>query len=166
MQQLRFISSSKATLWVAFVFTLSLSHCVFAETTEIIFDPAQQSSKTYLALADEHERPLSFEKNAFDCSEKIYAVTELTHFPKGKHEFSVRWIDPANTTREHTRYPFHIHNTETRLWSWLTLKRGTGAGMLQWIDPSAGLEDFIGPWTVKVSIDGKEIAKLTMEVNC
>ena len=38
--------------------------------------------------------------------------------------------------------------------------------MLQWLDPSAGLEEFIGPWTVEVHIDGKQLASLTMEVNC
>ena len=127
---------------------------------------SKTGSKVYLALGDKHDRPLSFQKEAFDCSEKIFAVAELQKFPQGKHEFSVRWIDPAETTREHTRYPFHVNNESTRLWSWLSLKRGAGAGMLQWLDPSAGLEEFIGPWTVEVSVDGKRLARMTMEVNC
>jgi hypothetical protein len=126
----------------------------------------QSGSKVYLAVADEHDRPLSLAKTSFDCSEKIFAVAELKGFPKGKHEFSVRWIDPADTTREHTRYPFHVTQDSTRLWSWLSLKRGAGAGMLQWLDPSAGLEEFIGPWTVEIEVDGKRLESLTMEVNC
>ena len=152
----------KATLGVAFLFAVMLTNPILAKAES---EPSP-STKIYLALADEHERPLAFEKKSFDCTEKIFAVAELKHFPKGKHEFSVRWIDPADTVREHTRYPFHVHNEDTRLWSWLSLRRGAGAGMLQWLDPSAGLEEFIGPWTVEVHIDGKQLASLTMEVNC
>ena len=154
----------KATFKVAFLLSLLVPWLTPASNSGT--GPVVPQSKAYLAEGDENERPLSFEKRSFGCSEKIYAVTELQHFPAGKHEFSVRWIDPAQITREHTRYLFHIHNKETRLWSWLSLRRGAGAGMLQWLDPSAGLEEFIGLWTVKVDIDGKEIAKLTMEVNC
>lgn len=102
----------------------------------------------------------------FDCSDKIYTVVELGKFPKGKHQVSVRWIDPHDETRENTRYQFHVHGEQTRIWAWLSLSRGVGAGMLQWIDPSAGLEDFIGPWTVHVMIDGKRLGGGKFEVSC
>lgn len=161
---------NKATLWVAFVFLVFLgvtnSEAWAQDQANIEVAILEKASRVYLALADENERPLSFEKKSFGCEEKIFAVAELSNFPKGKHEFSVKWTDPANTLREHTRYPFHITAVETRLWSWLSLRRGTGSGMLQWLDPAAGLEDFIGPWEVEVHIDGKKLATLEMEVNC
>lgn len=156
----------KATQWVAFVLLLLITPSMVLSASTNQDQATEPSSRLYLALADEYDRPLSFEKNAFDCSEKIFAVAELKHFTYGKHEFSVQWIDPANITREHTRYPFHINQDQTRLWSWLSLRRGAGASMLQWLDPSAGLEEFIGPWTVQVHIDGKKLAEMTMEVNC
>ena len=159
---------NKATLGVAFVYllTASTTQAWSNDQSTLSAEVEEKNSRVYLALSDEHERPLSFGKETFGCEEKIFAVAELSNYPKGKHEFSVKWTDPANTLREHTRYPFHINKKETRLWSWLSLRRGAGAGMLQWIDPAAGLEDFIGPWEVEVHIDGKKLASLKMEVNC
>ena len=151
---------------MAFVFLLFTYNWVNATEPRVVSKVEANSSSFYLALGDELDRPRSQAKHSFGCADKIFAVAELNHFPKGKHEFSVRWVDPADITREHTRYPFHIHKDVTRLWSWLSLRRGAGAGMLQWLDPSAGLEEFIGPWTVKVTVDGKQLAELTMEINC
>lgn len=124
------------------------------------------SHQVYFSLGDQFGAPTKDAKTRFDCSDKIYTVVELSNYPLGKHQISVLWLDPHNSTRENTEYPFNIRSDTTRLWAWLSLSRGTGAGMLQWIDPAAGLEDFIGPWSVKVLIDGKQIAKETFEVSC
>lgn len=162
----------KATARVALI-TSALASTIFgafshAEDTQIQKSvTAQAQSKTvYLAEGDQDERPLALAKSNFGCSEKIFAVAELNHYPRGKHDFSVRWIDPAGTVREHTQYPFYINTDDVRLWSWLSLRRGAGGSMLQWLDPSAGLEEFIGPWRVEVHIDAEKIASLKMEVNC
>lgn len=124
------------------------------------------STNTYLTLGNEHQRPFFEEKEMFDCDDKIFAVAELSHYPHKKYEFTVEWSDPVGEVREVTRYPFHINQTETRLWSWLSLRRGTGANMFKWIDSSAGLDGLIGPWRVKISLDNKKIADLKMEINC
>jgi len=124
------------------------------------------SHNIYFSLADEHGAPKAEQMSSFDCSDKIYTVVELSNYPVGEHHVSVRWKDPSDTTQENTQYPFNIVNTETRIWAWLSLTRGTGAGMLQWINPAAGLEGFIGPWLVEVSIDGKKISSKSFEVNC
>ena len=120
----------------------------------------------YFSLADKFGAPTKERFTQFDCSDKIFTVVELNEFAKGKHQVAVRWIDPHDTTRENTRYPFNVHHQETRIWAWLSLSRGVGAGMMQWIDPSAGMEDFIGPWTVEVLVDGKKIGGGNFEVSC
>jgi hypothetical protein len=96
----------------------------------------------------------------------VYSVLELTNHKLGKHRISFRWIDPSGTDRERTEYDFHVRDTNTRLWSWLSLKRAQGAGMLQWLNPAAGLEEFIGPWTVEIRLDGKKLATQVFEITC
>jgi len=124
------------------------------------------SHKVYFSLANEHGFPLQEEKQDFDCEDKIYAVVELSNFKQGKHNLSVVWTDPSDTDRERTQYDFHVRESKVRLWSWLILSRAKGAGMLQWINPAAGLEEFIGPWTVTVKVDNKEIEKKQLQVSC
>lgn len=126
----------------------------------------QKTSRVHVTLANEVGIPLEEAMDDFDCSDKIYAVVELNDYPKGRHELSVLWIDPASTSRENTQYPFHVINQNTKLWAWLSLSRARGAGMLQWLNPAAGLEEFIGPWTIQVRIDNKKISELKFEVSC
>ena len=128
-----------------------------------------QPSPTHLVyntLVDDIGFPSKQVKQSFDCSDKIYTVVELQNHALGKHELSIKWIDPVGELREHTKYPFHVVKQDTRLWAWLNLYRATGAGLLQWIDPAAGLEEFIGAWTIEVRVDNKRLTKQSFEVIC
>lgn len=165
-------------LWVLVCFSFFYANSVLAEsklTTQVDknSDAAVESdpSKTkhhnlYLSLGDEFNVPLKQGQDIFDCTDKIYSVVELFSYPLGKHHLSVRWRDPNGTVREHTQYDFHVRNNNTRLWAWLVLSRGFGGGMLQWANPAAGLEDFIGIWEIDVKINGKPIDKNNFEVSC
>jgi len=124
------------------------------------------SAKVYFALGDEHEFPLTEERKYFSCSDKIFTVIELNHLPKTKYDLAIVWKDPSETERERTQYPFTVGTDETRLWSWLSLAPARGAAMIQWINPAAGLEEFIGPWTVEVRINNKKISTKRFEVIC
>ena len=130
--------------------------------------PLEKSHKVYFSLADEFNGPRkeAEAKQRFDCSDQIYAVAELSNYPKGKYQLTVVWKDPNDSVREKTSYPFNVHGAETRIWAWLTLSRASGAGLIQWIDPAAGLESFIGTWTIEVLINGKRISKQTIDVSC
>ena len=128
----------------------------------------ERSHKVYFSLADEFNGPKTEAeaKERFDCSDQIYTVAELSNYPTGEYQLTVIWKDPNDSVREKTSYPFNVHNTQTRIWAWLTLSRATGAGLIQWIDPAAGLESFIGMWTIEVLINGKRISKQTIDVSC
>jgi hypothetical protein len=128
----------------------------------------EKSHKVYFSLADEFNGPKTEAeaKQRFDCTDQIYAVAELSNYAKGKYQLSVVWTDPNDSVREKTSYPFNVHNVQTKIWAWLTLSRATGAGLIQWIDPAAGLESFIGTWTIEVLINGKRISKQTIDVSC
>ena len=123
-------------------------------------------SKVYFTLGNQHEFPLTDEREVFGCSDKIFTVVELDHLPKATYQLSIAWIDPSDTERERSEYPFSVTLDQTRLWSWLSLSRATGAGLIQWIDPAAGLEEFIGEWTVEVRINNKKISTKNFEVVC
>lgn len=125
-----------------------------------------QGHKLYLSLGDQFSTPLYAPQEIFDCTDKIYTVLELQNHPLGKHQLSVRWIDPNGTVREHTQYDFHVRIQNTRLWAWLSLSRGFGSGMLKWANPAAGLEEFIGLWEIDVKVDGKRVSKENFEVSC
>ncbi|MFT5571452.1 MAG: hypothetical protein ACI9FR_000366 [Cryomorphaceae bacterium] len=128
-------------------------------------DTAQ--SRVYYALADRTKAPQLEGVGEFDCTDKIYTVLELENFAVGKHQFSVRWIDPAGQLREHTQYPFNVQNsTEHRLWAWLLLSRARGAGMLTFVNPAAGLEEFIGEWKIEVRVDDKLLDSGKFDVIC
>lgn len=147
------------------VFSLLTSGNIFAEEQTKKKD-IKPSQKIYFAIADQHQRPLTEERESFACSDKIFTVIELSHYPIKKYQLSVRWYDPANKLRENTQYPFTISKEKTRLWAWLSLSRGTGAGMWQWINPAAGLEDFVGPWKVEVYINNKRVDSKEFSVDC
>ena len=118
-------------------------------------------------LADKHGAPNKQALSKFDCLDKIYAVTDVKNMPKGKHAIEYRWMNPHGETQETTRYNFHVKEAAvTNLWSWLKLSRGKGAGLFQWLDPSTGLEEFIGEWTVELFVNGKELQRASFEVNC
>jgi hypothetical protein len=126
----------------------------------------QKTHKVYFTLADDLGTPQLDAKTDFDCSDQIHTVVEISNYSKGKHLITVFWKDPSEETREKTEYQFNVHGEETRLWAWLNLSRAAGAGLIQWIDPAAGLESFIGVWTVEVLIDGDKISQQQFEVSC
>lgn len=155
--------TNKKTIALSMVFlflSTSFLNSVTAQEQQIA------SSNVYFTLGDQHEFPLKEERDVFGCSDKIFTVVELSHLPKTKYDLSIVWIDPANTERERTEYPFTVSLDETRLWSWLSLSPSEGAAMIQWINPAAGLEEFVGPWTVEIRINNKKITTKSFEVVC
>lgn len=150
------------------LFGLSAANLVAAEKSKAIdASEQQQVSRVYFSLEDKATAPSRDAVSQFDCTDKIYTVLELQGYPLGRYALSVKWVDPAGEQREHTQYPFNIHNKdEHRLWAWLSLSRARGAGMLTFINPAAGLEEFIGEWEIEVRLDGKLIDSKNFDVIC
>ena len=132
----------------------------------IAAEPGKVSSNIYFALGDQYDFPSKKERSHFDCSDKIFTVVELNNLPKTKYDLAIVWRDPSDTERERTEYPFKVNQDQTRLWSWLSLSASQGAAMVQWINPAAGLEEFVGPWSVEIRINNKKIATKHFEVVC
>lgn len=147
------------TLLMTFLLFGSINHSALAESQH-------HSVNLYFALEGKNLQPAPKHRTHFECSDKIYSVLEIDDLSKGKHDFSLRWNDPAGEELERVDYPFTVTQQKTRLWAWLNLIRSRGAGMIQWINPAAGLEEFIGPWVVDVYIDGKKLASESFSVDC
>jgi len=157
----------KATnLFVAFFLSSLIIESVTAAQEQTNETKKEKSALVYYSLADEFNAPTKEALVDFDCTDKIFSVIELSNYPKGKHLLSVRWIDPSDAQREHTKYEFHVNRAEVRLWAWLSLSRAQGAGMLTWINPAAGLEEFVGEWTVEVRVNNKLISDSAFIVSC
>ena len=113
--------------------------------------------------------PDKVNRSIFDCSDKIFTITEIRFLTEGKHTAEFRWINPQGHSQEITKYKFLVNSsnqTGVNLWAWIKLSRGKGAGLFQWLDPATGLEEFIGEWTVELMIDGQELAENTFQINC
>jgi hypothetical protein len=166
------IANAMAFLFFALMVTFFLMSPALANETQNKPSPPEGQNTLefkatlYLALEGESAQPTNKSKIHFDCSDKIYAVLELNNASRGKHSLSFRWNGPNNEELERVDYPFTVSNDKTRLWAWLNLIRSRGAGMISWINPAAGLEEFIGPWTIDAYIDKKKIASNSFSVDC
>ena len=80
----------------------------------------------------------------FGCTETIYLVVQSDGEPAAP--LKAYWFDPLG--KEQIRVTREFETRDAIWWSWsgLQLKRPAGASLLGVIDPSAGLEGFIGDW--------------------
>lgn len=165
MFRVKYLYNKTTALAVVF---LCLAQNIWSQENSIntAVENQQPEQLVYLALSDEFGVPQHEPLEIFNCTDKVYSVVELHDYPRDRYQLSVRWFDPAGTVREHTRYDFTVREPSTRLWAWLSLSRGFGGGMLQFINPAAGLEDFIGIWKIEVNINGKNIGDGSFEVSC
>lgn len=146
------------TLLVAFL-------CI--ATITIVNAQNNSNVRVYYSLGDENKAPLTKPLSNFSCTDQIFTIVELNKYPIGKYQLSVRWIDPSDNVRENTRYPFDVTSHRiTKLWAWLSLSRAKGAGVLAWMNPAAGLEEFIGEWTVEIRINNKVVNTGNFIVSC
>jgi hypothetical protein len=102
----------------------------------------------------------------FSCDDTIYAVAEFSGLANGKHELLANWSDPRGKTRERTPLAFHVRQPRERVWVWLRLNRPSGSAAISFFDPAAGMSEFIGQWTVVLTLDGARLDTLRFKVLC
>ena len=161
------INRKAINFMMAFLFFLTLSMTPAQASEQREEQTASEFKATlYFALEGEGAQPETKQRTHFECSDKVFAVLELDNSTPGKHSLSFRWNDPKDEEKERVDYPFTVTDKTTRLWAWLNLIRSRGAGMITWINPAAGLEEFIGPWTVDAYVDDKKVASSSFSVDC
>ena len=155
-----------AFLFLCFTVLVFSSKATYSQDAEKPTSSDKDKSEFYFATGDKFGTPLEKGQTNFGCTDKVYLVAQLRQVPKGKHIFTVLWRDPSGDVRETTEYDFHVTQEESKLWAWVRLSRARGAGMLSWINPAAGLEEFIGEWAVEVLVDKKRVNKGAFTVTC
>ncbi len=106
------------------------------------------------------------QQGAFNCDDQIFLNIKFANHQPKLHQINIDWIDPNGTEREKNSFPFFVTEKESLAWASLKLHRSVGAGMLQWVNPAAGMEEFIGEWTVNVTVSDLLTQQLSFEVLC
>ena len=128
----------------------------------------EQRYKVYLTNKEVNGVPLTQPVKQFACNDRIFGVVEINRpdVGNGNHTLYATWRNPAGKDQEHTKYPFQVIDGTARLWVWLKLHRSTEASVVQFLNPSAGMDEFVGQWEIQIHIDDKLIAKRKFEVLC
>jgi len=115
---------------------------------------------------DSNNRPIPTTDIFFSCSDKIYATVTIEDLPKELQVIAVDWLDPGGRQREHAKQTFRHLGYRQQMRAWLTLHPPRGAIAVRLLNPSFGMQEFIGMWTVRVYINGKLLGKAEFEVLC
>ena len=116
---------------------------------------------------DDNGRPIRTDANVFNCSDQIYTMVSFSGLRETTHALIVDWIDPSGRQREHTVHNFRYFGNPASIWAWLTLHPPRrGAIALRLFNPSVGMREFIGTWTVRVAIDNQFLGRAKFEVLC
>lgn len=102
----------------------------------------------------------------FDCKDTVYVVVPDVA-RKGSHKLEVYWIPPSSGARqEYTKAGFAVETMPMDAYALLKFNNSLAGRLFTGIDPSAGMEKFIGKWKVKVYMDEKLIADKSFFVIC
>ena len=115
---------------------------------------------------DDDGRPIRTDASVFSCSDQIYTMVSFSDLRETTHTLIVDWIDPNGRQREHTVHSFRYFGNPASIWAWLTLHPPRGAIALRLFNPSVGMREFIGTWTVRISIDNRFLGQANFEVLC
>lgn len=129
---------------------------------------AQTEYNIYLTAKESSGVPLQEPAQTFACSDKIYAVVEVNQPDGGtaQHTLHATWRNPSGEDQEVTKYDFQVTSGYARIWVWLKLHRSGEAAIVQFMNPSAGMDEFVGDWELDVRVDGKGVGKRSFEVLC
>ncbi|MCK4739320.1 MAG: hypothetical protein KAT46_05170 [Deltaproteobacteria bacterium] len=108
------------------------------------------------------------EVDEFDCREKVFIYLEFRGLKKGTHKILASWIKPGGEEQQRSNVELEVkaEGKTYATWLWLKLSAGTGGGFFGDIDPTMGMEDFLGRWEVNLYIDEKFIIKKIFYVAC
>ena len=131
------------------------------DSTKLNSEVAEPVADVFLTL-----NPKEPAQTSFSCDDQIYLTIKFANHQPKLHQINISWKDPNDQERENNSFPFFVTQKESVAWASLKLHRSVGAGMLQWVNPAAGMEEFIGQWTVNVKVGSLVNETKEFEVLC
>ena len=119
----------------------------------------------FVTSSTENGVPVSSSSNEFSCADKIFSVIDIQGLSNGEHTLNADWIDPSGKRREQTTYSFHRAGS-IRITVWLKLHPPKGATLLSAFNPAWGMDEFIGRWEIRISVDQSPVTRKSFPVLC
>jgi hypothetical protein len=104
--------------------------------------------------------------NEFDCRQKIYIYAELRDLKEGSHAAEAHWKNPKDKLQQVSRHQFTTKSKDYNIWLWLKLHPSTGGKLFGDLDPSFGMGEFFGNWSVKLYLNDELVATKAFYVVC
>ncbi len=127
---------------------------------------AEPSFRIYFTAAAKGDQPGRTPAESFDCNDKIYAVVEMRDVARTRHTMLVLWNDPRGKQRQRTENEFQATQDPETVWFWLKLHPPADAALERLLDPSTGMREFSGTWTVRFHLDGRFLQEKKFAVSC
>ncbi|MEO0367839.1 MAG: hypothetical protein AAF197_03530 [Pseudomonadota bacterium] len=155
---------------------------VFSDTSSLASDLSvtqdQNPGRAAISGSDEYDiyfsdrindLPVDSGKMTFDCVGQIYAVLR---FSSSNHEIRnqrmvVEWINPQGELEITDRQAeYGEEGGVAYRWGGISLMRPRGGGLFSFVEPSAGMERFIGTWRVNINLDDHRLPTQSIRVEC
>ena len=146
--------------------------CFVVSIAVITVTRAQDLTRDQIFLATKDGKSFVRSKNnRFTCEDTIYLIFETANHRFSGQKMKTSWLNIASKTKHQTTKGFGVRRSNKRLWSWsgIEFTSGSGGGLegiMGFIDHAAGMEAFIGEWTISARVDGLLNETFSMEVLC
>jgi len=154
------------TLWASVLNAKGLAQRHFTEATFFLYRTIAMESGAGQAPDVFMSSDIKGEERAdsFDCHDDIYIHAVFFNLEDNDHEASVEWINPKGLRQ--SNYSHRFKEVNYHAWFNLKLDPAFGGRFLKTLDPSAGMDEFIGRWSVRFYLDGKLIVDKMFYVAC
>ncbi|MEM7194044.1 MAG: hypothetical protein AAF402_03780 [Pseudomonadota bacterium] len=107
---------------------------------------------------------------SFTCTDDIYIYHIADANADETKTVKVSWIDPLGDRVRLQERSFENTGSGQYVWDGITIEGGGGSGLSGMLtglfDPSAGYEDVIGEWTIKLELPQGGVEKIQFDVLC
>ena len=130
---------------------------------------SSRSGITLYVTSDLSDTPEYFAEKTFDCVGKIRVAAKFDKNNSAfrNQRFWVRWVNPDGETELMSTKLNHSERGQYAIrWGGMVLSRPQGGGLFSLLDPSAGMERFIGDWTVILYVGSEEYTRENFLIEC
>lgn len=146
----------------------SFKRLFFALVAGTVLQSAAAGETTYTARVEDGQIVKTGE---FSCHDHIYVYIESDSKQNVHRSVFVSWRKPSGATVRYREREFiQVDSDHFYAWDGVVFRPGGKSGisgaLMNLQDPSAGLEDVIGRWRVRIDLPGKDRETVEFNVLC